>query len=183
MPKIKDNGLSIKQKAFVLYYLKYKDATKAAIEAGYSKKTAYSIGHENLNKPEIKKLIENEFKELGYAVQVALLKTLNIMQSNMDDYVIVDEGNQLIQKPFKDLTRDQKACIKKIENDRIIKENADGSQVVVHDKIKYELYDVQKSINDTLRIAGKFTDKIDITSGGEKIEPIKFVIVKKEKKK
>lgn len=31
------------------------NATQAAIRAGYSEKTAYSIGDENLKKPEIKK--------------------------------------------------------------------------------------------------------------------------------
>ena len=31
------------------------NATQAAIRAGYSKRTAYSIGNENLKKPEIQK--------------------------------------------------------------------------------------------------------------------------------
>ena len=42
-----------KQKRFVEEYLVDLNATQAAIRAGYSKKTAYSIGQENLNKPEI----------------------------------------------------------------------------------------------------------------------------------
>ena len=35
------------------------NATQAAIRAGYSEKTAYSIGNENLMKPEIAKAIQN----------------------------------------------------------------------------------------------------------------------------
>lgn len=42
-----------KQKRFVAEYLIDLNATQAAIRAGYSKKTAYSIGDENLKKPEI----------------------------------------------------------------------------------------------------------------------------------
>ena len=46
------NGkLTVKQKAFIEAYCG--NATEAALIAGYSKKTAYSIGEENLRKPEI----------------------------------------------------------------------------------------------------------------------------------
>jgi phage terminase small subunit len=46
-------GLTAKQRAFCDEYLIDLNATQAAIRAGYSEKTAYSIGNENLNKPEI----------------------------------------------------------------------------------------------------------------------------------
>jgi len=45
--------LSHKQEMFCREYLLDLNATQAAIRAGYSKNTAYSIGHENLKKPEI----------------------------------------------------------------------------------------------------------------------------------
>jgi phage terminase small subunit len=45
--------LTDKQKRFVEEYLVDLNATQAAIRAGYSADTAYSIGHENLKKPEI----------------------------------------------------------------------------------------------------------------------------------
>ena len=47
------SGLTDKQRRFVAEYLIDLNATQAAIRAGYSAKTAYSIGQENLNKPEI----------------------------------------------------------------------------------------------------------------------------------
>ncbi|WP_218966792.1 terminase small subunit [Snodgrassella alvi] len=53
----KDNsamsGLTDKQQRFVEEYLIDFNATQAAIRAGYSQKTAGSVGHENLRKPEI----------------------------------------------------------------------------------------------------------------------------------
>ena len=45
-----EKKLTEKQKRFIDYYIQYADATKAAIEAGYSKKTARIIGCENLTK-------------------------------------------------------------------------------------------------------------------------------------
>jgi len=53
----KKNKLTEKQKSFILEYLIDKNATQAAIRAGYSKKTAGSIGDENLKKPEIQDAI------------------------------------------------------------------------------------------------------------------------------
>lgn len=50
--------LTDKQKIFVYEYLVDFNATKAAIRAGYSKKTAHSIGTENLKKPEIQNFLE-----------------------------------------------------------------------------------------------------------------------------
>ena len=46
-------SLTPKQEAFVSEYLVDLNATQAAIRAGYSEKTAYSIGQENLKKPEV----------------------------------------------------------------------------------------------------------------------------------
>lgn len=47
-----------KQKRFCDEYLIDANATQAAIRAGYSERTAYSIGQENLRKPEIKTYID-----------------------------------------------------------------------------------------------------------------------------
>lgn len=50
--------MTAKQKAFVTEYLREKNATQAAIKAGYSRKTARSIGSELLTNPDIAKAIE-----------------------------------------------------------------------------------------------------------------------------
>lgn len=50
--------LTEKQKRFCDEYMIDLNATQAAIRAGYSKKSAYSIGQENLTKPVIKAYID-----------------------------------------------------------------------------------------------------------------------------
>lgn len=52
-----------KQKKFCDEYLIDLNATQAAIRAGYSKRTAYSIGVENLRKPEIQNYLERRQRE------------------------------------------------------------------------------------------------------------------------
>lgn len=56
-------ALTAKQKRFCDEYLINLNATQAAIRAGYSKKTAYAIGNENLNKPELKNYIAERMAE------------------------------------------------------------------------------------------------------------------------
>ena len=56
--------LTLKQKKFCDEYIKSGNAKDAAIKAGYSYKTAYSIGNENLKKPELKSYIEKQMKHL-----------------------------------------------------------------------------------------------------------------------
>ena len=46
-----------RQRQFCQYYARSPNATEAAKLAGYSPKSAYSIGQENLKKPEIQKYI------------------------------------------------------------------------------------------------------------------------------
>jgi len=55
--------LNKKQKLFCDEYIVDLCATKAAIRAGYSKRTARSIGQENLTKPDIKKYIDDKLAE------------------------------------------------------------------------------------------------------------------------
>lgn len=56
-------ALTDKQQRFVEEYIVDLNATQAAIRAGYSEDTAYSIGHENLSKPEIAEAIALAKKE------------------------------------------------------------------------------------------------------------------------
>ena len=55
--------LTPKQKAFADYYLETGNATEAAKRAGYSEKTAYAMGAENLRKPQISQYIEERKKQ------------------------------------------------------------------------------------------------------------------------
>lgn len=61
--------LTAKQSAFVNEYLVDKNATQAAIRAGYSKKTAGSIGDENLQKPEIRAAVDAGLLRLAEATE------------------------------------------------------------------------------------------------------------------
>jgi phage terminase small subunit len=63
-------ALTPKQARFVEEYLIDLNATQAAIRAGYSAKTAYSIGEENLRKPDIAESIAAAATARSERVQV-----------------------------------------------------------------------------------------------------------------
>ena len=99
-----------KQKRFADEYLKDLNATQAAIRAGYSKKTAYSIGFEILKKPEIKSYIERQLDKV-HEETIADAKEVmgyltSVMRGQSEADVVVVEGTgdgyseaKLIKKP------------------------------------------------------------------------------------
>lgn len=89
--------LTIKQKKFADEYIISGNATQAAINAGYSEKTARKIGSENLTKPDIKAYINERMKKLeeeAIADQAEVLKFLTrIMRDEEKEEVLVNIGN------------------------------------------------------------------------------------------
>lgn len=73
-----------KQEAFVREYLIDLNATQAAIRAGYSEATAYSIGNENLSKPEI-------------AEAIAIAKAERAEKCEIDALWVLKEAKDLYQ--------------------------------------------------------------------------------------
>ena len=88
-----------KQKRFCDEYLIDLNATQAAIRAGYSKKTAYSIGQENLKKPEISAYIKKRMAEKEAALvadQDEVMKYLTaVMRREMKEFVVVTLQNKI----------------------------------------------------------------------------------------
>jgi phage terminase small subunit len=61
-----------KQERFVEEYLVDLNATQAAIRAGYSAKTAFTIGHENLRKPYIQEAIQKAKTKVSEKLEITV---------------------------------------------------------------------------------------------------------------
>ena len=89
--------MTIKQKKFADEYIKIGNATQAAINAGYSKKSAQQMGAENLLKPVIKSYIDERMKQLeeeAIADQSEILRYLTrIIRDEEREEVLVNVGN------------------------------------------------------------------------------------------
>lgn len=88
--------LTIKQKRFVDEYIISGNATDAAIKAGYSKKTAKSIGAENLTKPDIVNALrekEREIQSKKIAKQEEVLEYLtSILRNEQTQQTLIGVG-------------------------------------------------------------------------------------------
>lgn len=89
-----------KQKRFVDAYIQTANASEAARQAGYSSKTAYSIGEENLRKPEIKKAIDARLKEMESArvaeTQEVLEHLTAVVRGEITEEVVTNSGKKLV---------------------------------------------------------------------------------------
>lgn len=81
--------LNERQKAFCEYYAASFNATESAKKAGYSQKTAYSIGQENLKKPEIQKYLA-ELTETAKSSRIATIERL--LKNRKPDLILVKSG-------------------------------------------------------------------------------------------
>ena len=81
-----------KQRMFVKEYLIDLNATQAAIRAGYSTATAYSIGQENLNKPEIAEALAQAQAERA---QKCDIDALWVLRQAKDTYRAAREADKL----------------------------------------------------------------------------------------
>ena len=92
--------ITIKQDAFVkAYLLNGGNATQAAIDAGYSKKTAQVIGAENLLKPIIASSIKEHQKKTDSAFIYNKDKKLKLLQDAMDKCSADDEDKGMLNAP------------------------------------------------------------------------------------
>lgn len=145
------NKLTPKQQRFCEEYLVDLNATQAAIRAGYSKKTAYSIGEENLKKPELLKIIKDAQNKQSEKLKITandIAEGLqSITNSDITDYLTWD-GDGIKLKPSSALTEAQRKLIAEVS------ETSNG--------FRFKLYDKTKALELSGRHLGMFVDKIQV---------------------
>lgn len=148
-----------KQRIFIDEYLKCWNATEAARRAGYSEKTAYSIGQENLKKPEIKTAIDARIAASRMSADEALQRTADIARGDIGE--LVDDNGLLDLRTAREkgLTK----LMRKIKQKTIThigKGETDGDTEIT--EIEFEMYNAQEALRDVLKIHGRFTEKFEI---------------------
>ncbi|MEK4193267.1 MULTISPECIES: terminase small subunit [Paenibacillus] len=146
--------LTEKEEIFILEYLRDFNATRAAMAAGYSKKTAYVIGWENLRKPKVQaKIAEHKeavTSELGLSVQRVIAEYLKIAFADTSDYVefgqteepVLNEYGPVLDQEGVQLTRTVDFVHFKnsyeVDGTLIseVKQGRDGVSIKFYDKLK-----------------------------------------------
>lgn len=87
--------MTARQKRFCEEFVKTGNAKQSAISAGYSEKTAYSIGNENLKKPELLSYIQSLQAEIKNenildAKKMQEVLTSIILQESEEEVIVVE---------------------------------------------------------------------------------------------
>lgn len=142
--------LNSKQELFVEEYLKCFNATKAAKAAGYSEKTAYSIGQRLLKEAEIASRVRARLAEAAMDANEVLYHLAQIARGDMDDLLDVNGNLDLIKARQFGKTN----LIKKVKNRVMSTEQTDISET------ETEGYDRLKALELIGKHLAMWTDKV-----------------------
>lgn len=158
-------GLTVKQQRFIDEYLIDANATQAALRAGYSKKTAHSIGQENLKKPAIAEALavaqqERAERTMTTGDRVAYELALHAF-GVLGDFFDSDTGRLL---EVHELPKEAQARLAATEIVRTkTTRSSDGEESTMQEDsvVKIKLWDKMAALNMLARINGLYKDKVE----------------------
>lgn len=128
--------LNDRQRLFVEKYVQCLNATLAAIQAGYSEKTARFIGSENLTKPYIRAEIERLLAERGMGKNEVLARLADHAAGDMTRFIkLVGQGEKA------SLVQDLEGATRRGDM-RLVKKMKFGAK----GEVTIELYDSQRAL-------------------------------------
>lgn len=168
-PKIDD--LTEKQRIFCERYCTHWNATKAAIEAGYSEKMAHSIGHENTKKHEktkayIQFIKDNAADFAGVSFLRNVQRLAQIAYGSAAD--LRDSWENM--KDWKELPDDVKATIAEVTTtSRVVKTSLDEDKTIEIETVKVKQYDPRLAIETLNKMLGYNAAEKIAHSGGVEV--------------
>ena len=139
---LENTELTDKQRLFCIYYIKYFNATKAAIKAGYSKDTAGEQGYQLLQKTsiqvEIQKLKQAKLNRAMLSEDDIFQKYIDIAFADITDFL--EFGNEEVDGEFGQYTRSYVNIKHSFEVDGTliseVSQGKDGVKVKLQDKMR-----------------------------------------------
>ena len=148
-----------KQQRFVEEYLIDLNATQAAIRAGYSEKTAGSVGNENLTKPEIAAAVQQAMNARSARTEITADRVLQeLAKIGFSDIrkVFTPGGNLL---PIQDLDDETAATMSSVE---VVTRKVPGAEEAeVEHVAKIKLWDKRAALELLGKHLKLFTDKVE----------------------
>lgn len=154
--------LNERQQRFIVEYRKDLNATKAAIRAGYSRKTAHSQGPRLLENVEIRAALSGAQAKALERAELSAERVLEELRrlgfSNVQD--LFDANGDL--KPLHTLTRDQAACISSIE---VVMKNATAGDGKIDRVLKIKVWDKRATLELLAKHFALLTEKVEHSGG------------------
>ncbi len=149
----KPEELTEREKKFIAEYVVNRNATRAAIRAGYSPDSAAFIGSENLKKPYIKKIVDKYIQAEAEAYKIDASRVSRewafLLEIDPSEYLYKDNKGRWQYKDFDDLTPEQKKGIKTF-------------YVTKGGKLRYTLYQREDCLDKVARHFGMYDDSLKV---------------------
>lgn len=159
-----------KQERFCQEYLIDGDATKAAIRAGYAKRSAASIGCDLLKHPEVLACLDKLKAELKERTMVkaeeVIAELWNVGRCRLDQLAQWDQHGNIILTPSGDLPDHVKSAVLSIK--RVDNDSGGSVEVKMHDKVL--------ALDKLARVLGLYQDRVDVTSNGDAM-PVPIIMM------
>jgi len=150
--------LTDKQEKFCYEYCLDFNATRAAIKAGYSEKTARSIASTLLTNVNIQARIKKMQDNLAETAGLSRLRVLNEHMKMAFSSIAHLHNTWIERKDFEQLTEDQKACIAeidtKIRTEYEYNPESEERKPVRVEYVRVKLYDKQKALDSISKMLG-----------------------------
>lgn len=154
--------LNPQQASFVVHYAKLKNATKAAVAAGYSPKTAYSQGQRLLKNVEVQEAVKIQLD----AQAARTMMTADRMLHEVYRIATVDVGEALGDngelRPMKEIPQDLRRAISSIEVEEIWEMEGEGRnrhKVQIGNLKKVRFWSKDKSLELVLKHLGELIER------------------------
>lgn len=154
--------LTERELLFCKYYLAdaNRNATQAAIKAGYSQRTANRIANQNLSKLDIKKYIHDQtapvLDALGATSERLLQEWVKVGLSDIRDYL--DDDYRI--KSLSDITKNASGAIESVQVDeKILMKDEDGGGQVLDRSVKFKLHNKLKALEQLSIMQGLIKTK------------------------
>ena len=165
--------LTPKQRLFALEYLVDLNATQAAIRAGYSEESAYSIGSENLKKPEVRAFIDEALAKREARLELRADRVLlELMRVAMvDPGSMLDADGKLL--PLKEMPEDVRRAIASVEIEEkcldaggVLDDGAARPRLVVGRTAKLRLWSKVDALIALAKHLKLFTERVEHSGPG-----------------
>lgn len=157
-----EGKLTRKQRRFVEEYCADFNGTQAAVRAGYSRRTARSIGSENLAKPDVAAAILERLDELSMSAAEATKRLTDWGRGTVEPFLTADVGGGITIDLSSDDAQANLHLIRKVkQTERILLGDGDDGTRVLERRMEIELHDAKDAVVQIARIRGVLRDRVE----------------------
>ena len=154
MPRAVTAGLTDKQKVFVDKYLQCWNASEAARASGY--KSPQESGWQNLQNPEIQKMIQGRLAEFHMTADEALKRMADIARGDIGNFLTISNDGHSIDL-LKAQKQNQTNLIKRVKQKTVKTTYSKNRDVETHTQ-EIELYPADIALERILKVHGKLKE-------------------------